>query len=315
MKIEKLPGGLYPVMLTPFLDNNKVDVVGLKTLTRYYMQSGANGLFSNCLSSEMFQLTDEERLLVVQTVVETASGKVPVVAAGTFHSSIEKNAEFIKRVYDKGVAAVIVISNQIVDMDESDDIFKKRITSLMKLTGDIPLGIYECPYPYKRLISPDMIHWLSETEHFIYHKDTSCDPLAIKEKFSVIKNELFSFFNADTPTALGSLREGIAGLSPIGANLYPELYSSLINGFNAHKAEEELEWLSARLTVMDTVVDLSYPFSAKYFLQQKGLPVTNVCRINYDKVRPSGRLKLHALMKLYKDTVNRLEINKAYAHN
>ncbi len=315
MKIKKLPGGLYPVMLTPFLDNNKVDVDGLKTLTQYYIESGANGLFSNCLSSEMFQLTDEERLLVIQTVVEAASGKIPVVAAGTFHSSIEKNAGFIKRVYDKGVAAVIVISNQIVDVDEGDEIFKKRITSLINLTGDIPLGIYECPYPYKRLISRDMMHWLSETGHFIYHKDTSCDPLAIKEKFGAIKNELFSFFNADTPTALGSLREGIAGLSPIGANLYPELYASLIHRFNQHKADEELEWLSARLTVMDTVVDLSYPFSAKYFLQQKGLPITNVCRITYDKVRPDGRLKLHALMELFKDTVNRLEINNAYAHH
>jgi len=40
------------------------------------------GIFSVCLSSEMFQLSNEERLAIARRVVEKAAGRVPVVAGG-----------------------------------------------------------------------------------------------------------------------------------------------------------------------------------------------------------------------------------------
>lgn len=101
MKNNKLCGGLWPVMLTPFLENNQIDHKGLQMLTDFYIASGAKGLFSNCLSSEMFQLTDEERLQVIRTVVSATKSQVPVVASGTFSSDLKKNSEFIKQVFDK----------------------------------------------------------------------------------------------------------------------------------------------------------------------------------------------------------------------
>lgn len=318
MNIKKLPGGLWPVMLTPFLESSEVDEEGLKALTRFYIQTGANGLFANCLSSEMFQLTDEERLMVIRTVVDTASqSNIPVIATGTFNSSIEKYADFIKRVYATGVAAVIVISNQIVEMNESEDVFKKRIELLLKLTGDIPLGMYECPYPYKRLISPDMMYWLGKTGRFIYHKDTSCDPVAIKLKLEAVKGSSFSFYNADTPTALFSLQRGAVGISPIGANFYPEMYAYLIRKYNDHENNDKLTWLSSQLTLMDAVADQYYPFSAKFFLQERGLPVTSVCRIPCNKIKPDGHLKLQALMQIFKEAAAyiNVEVNTLTAYS
>lgn len=308
MNSKKFPQGLWPVMLTPFLDNNQVDVKALSRLTEFYIQSGAKGLFSNCLSSEMFQLSDEERLLVIRTVVKAAQDKVRVVASGTFNSSMEKNGDFIKKVYESGVVAVIIISNQIADMNESDIVFKKRIELLLKLTGNIPLGIYECPYPYKRLLSPQLLKWLGETGRFFYHKDTSCDPQSIKMKLKAVKNTSLAFYNADTPTALISLQEGASGISPIGANFYPELYVSLINKFYDHVNGGELSWMESQLTLMDAVADQCYPFSAKYFLQQRGLNITSVCRIPFDKMRPDGMLKIKSLLEVFKKTAEQMGV-------
>ena len=83
-------------MLTPFKANGEVDYDGLTQLTEYYMNAGAQGLFANCLSSEMYELTEDERLQVVKHVVKVANGLVPVVATGTFQGSLNKQAEFIK---------------------------------------------------------------------------------------------------------------------------------------------------------------------------------------------------------------------------
>ena len=59
-------------MLTPFKGNGEVDYDGLTRLTEYYLKAGAHGLFANCLSSEMYELTEGERLQVVKHVVKVA---------------------------------------------------------------------------------------------------------------------------------------------------------------------------------------------------------------------------------------------------
>ncbi|MGH2642612.1 MAG: dihydrodipicolinate synthase family protein [Chitinophagaceae bacterium] len=297
--LKKLPGGLWPVMLTPFKDNNEIDITALNELVEFYLQSGSHGLFANCLSSEMFQLTDEERLLIVRTVMKAVNGRVPVVASGTFSHDIPTCADFIKKIYNEGSVAVIVITNQMATIDENDSVFKRRTEQLLKLTGNIPLGMYECPAPYKRLLSPEMMHWLAGTNRFFYHKDTSCDPDAIQKKLKSIKGSSFAFFNANTTTALYSLTEGGDGISPIGANFYPEMYSVLYNEYKAKGEGAELIKLNAQLDLMDAIANQSYPLSAKYFLNKRGLNIREICRIPYKALNAEGEMKLKALMKTF----------------
>ncbi|MEO8568536.1 MAG: dihydrodipicolinate synthase family protein [Ginsengibacter sp.] len=308
MEKNKLPGGLWPVMLTPFLENNEIDYPGLEKLTNFYIASGSLGLFTNCLSSEMFQLTNEERLKLVRAVVATANSKVGVVASGTFSQDMKTCAEFIKQVYDTGVNAVIVISNQIADIEEGDEVFRKRIDLLLQLTGNIPLGLYECPYPYKRLISPELMKWLAQTGRFFYHKDTSCNVKSIKNKLASVEGTNYSFYNADTPTALSSLESGAAGLSPIGANFYPELYSYLISEYKQGGNSKSLQQLNDQLNLMDAIADQCYPFSAKYFLQKRGLPMLTTCRIQHGKMRSENHLKMKSLMEIFLQTAEQYKV-------
>ncbi|SDD84093.1 dihydrodipicolinate synthase family protein [Niabella drilacis] len=302
MKPETLPRGLWPVMLTPFLENNQPDLEGLKTLTEFYIQNGAKGLFANCLSGEMFQLTDAERIKLVRTVVEAAGARVPVVASGTFTSNLHTCADFIARVYDTGVEAVVVINNQLAAAEEPDDVFKQKTEQLLQRTRNIPLGLYECPYPYKRQLSPGLIQWLATTGRFLYHKDTSCNPGRIRAKLQAISGSRLSFYNANTATALLSLEAGAAGIAPIGANLYPELYRYLVDRFETGGSTAALRQLNEQLDMMDTVVDLSYPFSAKYFLKKRGLPISTHCRIPYENMNAERYLKLDALMQVFERT-------------
>ena len=82
--MNALPRGFIPVMLTPFNDDLSVDYSTLRSLCDYYIEQGAVGLFANCLSSEMYEMSDEERLAVIKTVVDQTAGRVSVVATGTF---------------------------------------------------------------------------------------------------------------------------------------------------------------------------------------------------------------------------------------
>jgi 4-hydroxy-tetrahydrodipicolinate synthase len=306
--ITSLPKGLWPVMLTPLLENNNLDLEGLRKLTDFYIASGANGLFSNCLSSEMYQLTQEERLLVIATVVDQCQERIPVVATGTFSINAKINADFIKKVYDKGVAAVIIISGIMVDIEEGEDILKLRLEETINKTGEIPLGLYECPVPYKRLVSPDMMNWLASSGRFIYHKDTSCNSLSIKLKLTATEGSNYGLYNADTPTAIESLKDGARGFSPISANFYPEFFSYLYKEFTGRGLNEEHYQFYTQLIIMDRIIHDFYPYSAKIFLRKRGLHITDKTRIPYEAMTSADMLRLNAVFDRFRYLSDHYEI-------
>ncbi|MBA4167873.1 MAG: dihydrodipicolinate synthase family protein, partial [Chitinophagaceae bacterium] len=49
-----------PVMITPYNLKARVDLETVSTLADFYIAAGAKGLFANCLSSEMYSLTEDE---------------------------------------------------------------------------------------------------------------------------------------------------------------------------------------------------------------------------------------------------------------
>jgi 4-hydroxy-tetrahydrodipicolinate synthase len=306
--MEKLPEGLWPVMITAFKPDNTLDLDGVRKITDMYLASGASGMFANCLSSEMFQLTREERLLLTKTVVEHCKDKVPVVATGSFYKHGYENAEFIREIYDLGVEAVILITSVLAEPEESDEILQRRIEEIMAETGDIPLGLYECPVPYKRVISPDMMKWLAETGRFWYHKDTTCDAGAIKRKLDKIKGSDFQLYNADTPSALDSLRDGAKGISPISGNFYPELYGHFLKLFNEGKTDE-LESLNTYLTLMDHITHDFYPWSAKLFLERRGMDICTNTRIPMNKLHVKDRNIYEALYRMFQHIMDEFGIS------
>lgn len=307
--MKKLPKGLWPVMLTPFKNDNSIDIDGLKILTEFYIAAGADGLFANCLSSEMFQLTDEERLLVTKTVIDTANSRIPVIATGSFSYEISSSALFIKKLNDLGVAATVISTSQPCNEFETDDVFRLTMENLMNRTKNIPLGLYECPVPYKRLIPTDTLKWLAESGRFYYHKDTSCNIETIKERIKAVKGTNLGIYNAHVPTGVESIRYGARGLSPIAANLYPELFSYLLKNINDQSKQEKIENLNNVLDIMDTIIHYNYPFTAKIFLQNRGLDIKENGRIPRFTMNVHDYNKLDTIMKEFRKLSEELAIN------
>jgi 4-hydroxy-tetrahydrodipicolinate synthase len=303
-----LAEGVWPVMLTPFREDNELDLEGLKRLTDLYLASGVKGLFANCLSSEMYQLTSKERLTLTKAVTAHCKGQVPVVATGSFSTDTSVNIDFIKQIYDTGVAAVILITGILADPEEPESVLEDKIGAILAGTGDIPLGLYECPVPYKRLVSPQLMQKLAATGRFVYHKDTSCDSVSIRKKLEAIRNTNFGFYNADTPTALDSLEAGARGISPISANFYPEFFPFLFDWFKKDGRGENLENFHANLMVMDRIVHSFYPYSAKLFLQKRGLKISTQTRLPWEPVVRADRLRLEALHSMFLETARKYGI-------
>ncbi len=51
-----------PVMITPFNLKAKIDFDMVERLVDFYLAAGVSGFFANCLSSEMYSISEDERL-------------------------------------------------------------------------------------------------------------------------------------------------------------------------------------------------------------------------------------------------------------
>lgn len=266
-------------MLTPFSDDGRIDYTSLGRLTDRYLSAGVKGLFANCLSSEMFELNNEEQLQLTRRVVELANGSVPVVATGTFGGPISKQAEFVKRIYDTGVHAVILITSLITAESDPDTVFDEKVFELLDLTPGIPVGFYECPLPFKRLLSASQLASFVHTGRVIYHKDTSLSLEQVKAKISTTRGHAeFNLYDAYMGHAVSSLKAGAAGLSCIQGNYFPELIVWLCENYDNKSLEEEVNAIQDFLILHMDVMHNIYPTAAKYSLQQQGLSISTFTR-------------------------------------
>lgn len=310
-KLIAMPGKKFvPVMITPFNLKAKVDIEVVSVLVDFYLAAGVKGFFANCLSSEMFSITEDERLELTAHIVKHVKGRVPIVATGSFGLTIEDKADFTKRIYDTGIEAVIMITGHFAKVDEGDEVLLRNFDKMFQLTGNIPLGMYECPAPYKRIIDAGVFKELLSANRMIYHKDTSIDPQKVKAKLDILKNtdSELEFYDAHTPNAHFSLLNGATGMSSISGNFYPEIMVWMTENANNPAKQEEVAWLQSELTRVDPLIHVAYPMSSKYFLQKRGLPVRTISRATALQLTPEQRKTLDDIHDSFLSWCERLEI-------
>lgn len=295
-------------MLTPFQNDGRIDYPALTRLTEMYLKAGAAGLFANCLSSEMFELSAEERLQSIRHIVDVAGGAVPVVATGTFAGSLNEQADFVKQVYDAGTEAVIVITGLLAAQEESDAVFNERFHRLLDWTSGVPLGFYECPEPYKRVLTAEQLGEFVATGRVTYHKDTCLDLNQIKAKLAATEGHKFGLYDAYMVHAVESLRAGAAGLSCIQGNFFPELIVWLCQHYDNASLQQEVavvqEFFIRNMAVMHDV----YPTVAKYSLKQRGVDISTFTRRKVGNFSGEIKAGVEALYGDYSTLSRQLEL-------
>jgi 4-hydroxy-tetrahydrodipicolinate synthase len=299
---------LIPVMITPLKSDLKIDYDGVSRVTDFYLAAGAHGLFANCLSSEMFFMDDAERLALTKHVVKYVNSKVSVVSTGSFGKTLEEKAKNTNEIYDTGVNAVILISGQLAGKEDSDDVLIANFEKFFNLTGNVPLGTYECPQPYKRIITPKVFKYLVNNNRVIYHKDTCEDIGKIKEKLKLLRGSKLEFYNAHTASGLASMQMGGNGMSPISANFYPEILAWLCANATNESKSEETKWIQSEIATMEPVISKFYPLSSKYFLSKRGLPIELFSRSKSKKIPVEQQLVLDNAYKTFLGWCDRLSI-------
>jgi 4-hydroxy-tetrahydrodipicolinate synthase len=273
----QLTSGVWPTMVTPFDEKGDIDWYALEKMVEWYISHGVAGLFAVCQSSEMFFLSLKERVELAAAVRRMARGRVQVVASGHVSDAREDQLDEIRAIAATGVDAVVLITNRLARQDQDDGVWKASARMILDASPDTVFGLYECPYPYKRLLNPHLLAWCEQTGRFAFLKDTCCDVGQIRAKLEAVKGTSLKVYNANSATLLETLDMGVAGFSGVMANMHPELYVWLCN--NWQNAPDMARQVQEFLGVTSVAISGMYPVDAKYYMQLEGLPLTLNTRV------------------------------------
>lgn len=277
--------GAYPTMITPYKKDGSVDLDTAEKYVRWYFEKGCAGIFAVCQSSEIAYLSVDERAALNKRVysvakkLEKESGRTfTVVSSGHVADSVEDQAVELNRIYESGTDAIILITNRLDLNNEGDGVWIENAERLLSLLpSDVPLGLYECPLPYKRLVTPKILKWALSKGRFYFMKDTCCNIDVIKERMDILRGSEFKLMNANCQTLLDSLKSGAAGYCGIMANYHPELYVWLCENYARYP--EKAERLQSLLgTVGFTETGIPYPLTAKFHMCLEGIQTENIAR-------------------------------------
>ena len=263
---------MYPTIITPFTRMGKIDFDALEKLVSVFHDIGCEGVFGVCQSSEMFFLTEDEKIeLAEKTIAFCRERGMKCVISGHTQDDVEDQIVYLKRLEKLKPDAIILVSNRLAGENEDDGVAVDNLSKILSsLKKDTMLGIYECPYPYKRLLTDQILDVMKADGRFLFIKDTCCRIDEIKSRLQAINGSRIGLYNANMATLDESVQAGARGYSGVMMNILPELFGLL------HRAYEEnddyrvsciLEYLSAA----STIECQNYPANAKYAMMKKGI--------------------------------------------
>ncbi|WMS44027.1 dihydrodipicolinate synthase family protein [Acuticoccus sp. MNP-M23] len=102
--------GVYIISATPFEDSGAVDHASLEKLTEFYIGKGVSGITILGMMGEAPKLTSEEATAVIGRVMDTVSGRVPVVV-GVSNPGLDNLVNLAETAISRGAAGVMVAPN------------------------------------------------------------------------------------------------------------------------------------------------------------------------------------------------------------
>lgn len=261
--------GIVPVMITPFTDGNEIDYGGLERLIEWYLDHGADTLFAVAQSSEMQFLSLAERHALGRFVVEQAGGRVPVIVSGHISDDPAGQIEELTAAAESGADAVVLVTNHLDPHQRGTAAFRGNLDWLLKqLPRDIPLGLYECPAPYRRLLSDEELRICMDSGRFVLLKDVSCDLETVKRRVALTAGTPLAVINANAAIAYDAMRAGSRGFTGVFTNFHPDLYQWLRTSGAAHP--QLAAEVSTFLVLAAVSESMGYPALAKLYHQRLG---------------------------------------------
>ncbi len=216
--------GVIPPTITALNADESLDRAGMARLVEYQIDGGVNGIFMLGSNGEGPCLRDAVRQAACEVAVETARGRVPVIA-GVLQPSTARIIDDVKLLEKTGIAAVVATTPYYFSGYNDDDLVGhyRRIAD----ATDLPVLVYNIPQMTKAPVSAGALFKIAEDPRIGGVKDSSGNWAEVQRMILERPREDFVILQGNQQMAAISLVVGADGLIPGFANVHPRLLSDL----------------------------------------------------------------------------------------
>jgi 4-hydroxy-tetrahydrodipicolinate synthase len=209
--------GSFTALVTPFR-NGSLDEAGFRRLVEWQIAEGSNGLVPVGTTGESPTLSHDEHKQVIEWCVETAGGRVPVVA-GAGSNSTREAIELSRHAEGAGADAVLVVT-PYYNKPTQEGLYQ-HYKAINDAIG-IPIIIYNIPGRSVIDMSVDTMRRLFELANIAGVKDATANVVRVSQQRQAMGTG-FNQLSGEDATALGFMAHGGHGCISVTSNVAPRL--------------------------------------------------------------------------------------------
>lgn len=265
-----LQGSLVAIV-TPMLDDGRLDIPCLKALIDYHIDQGTDGVVIVGTTGESPTVDFDEHCLLIKTAVEQVGKRVPVIA-GTGANSTKEAIVLTQQAKALGADACLLVA-PYYNKPTQEGLYQhfKAVADAV----DIPQILYNVPGRTGCDIHNDTTLRLAAHKNIVGIKDATG---GLERGTDLLQRapEGFAVYSGDDATALPLMLMGAKGVISVTANVAPKLMHEMCvaamqgNIADARAINAKLFALHQKLFVE------ANPIPVKWVLQQMGLIKTGI---------------------------------------
>ncbi|MGB5213905.1 MAG: 4-hydroxy-tetrahydrodipicolinate synthase [Anderseniella sp.] len=211
--------GSFPALITPFRDG-KVDEAAFRKLIEWHIAEGTHGIVPVGTTGESPTLSHDEHKRVVEIAVETAAGRIPVIAGAGSNSTAEA-VDFAVHANEAGADAALSVV-PYYNRPTQEGLYE-HFAAVARAVPELPVFVYNVPGRTVAEISVETLARLDrDFANIVGTKDATAD-LARPSLQRLASGDTFIQLSGEDGTALAFNAHGGTGCISVTANVAPRL--------------------------------------------------------------------------------------------
>ena len=283
--------GCGTALVTPFQSDGSIDEMALRQLVRWQVESGIDFLVPCGTTGETPTLTHEEWLRVIDLTIQTAQGRVPIMAGATSNNTQDAVAK-AKEASERPGVDFILSATPYYNKPTQDGVYQhfRAIAD----ASEKPIILYNIAGRTGTNIETSTLRRLAEIPNLIGVKEASGNISQIAEVCATMPED-FLVFSGDDSITLAVIGLGGVGIISVVSNEIPAEMTRMTQAALANKWDVARSIFRKYLPLMQANFIESNPIPAKAVLSMMGR-IEEVYRLPLVPMRPENRMKLEKVV-------------------
>ena len=251
--------GAYTALITP-LRHDRLDEPALVRLVEQQLSAGIDGLVPCGTTGEASTLSMSEHLRVVELTVQTAAGRVPVLA-GAAANDTRKAVELARACKQLGVAGTLQVTPWYTK--PTQDGLVAHFSAIAE-ASELPVVVYNVPGRTGVDLLPETVATLARHKHIVGIKEATGDMVRASRIRELLgPDDRFTLLSGDDFTLLPFLALGGHGVISVTSNVAPAWIYTICRAAAAGRWDEARTWHYKQLPLARALFGQPNPIPVK----------------------------------------------------